>query len=294
MTVVVNIDDWFDMRFVEKYTFSGHESFPCKSLWLKKGYDYETAGEDFNDPQAVVKLGVGKNMVSSIRYWLKSFGLNKESKTRWIADYLLGEQGTDPYIEDDGTLWLLHYLLISTGEATLYQWVFSDFQKKKRHFKRADIVSYVKAKLLNEGRLSQFNENTVSKDVGVLLQNYCAHGEVKNNELYSSLLLDLNLIISIDKDEYAFNEDGRTAVPPEIFFFSVLTEKGDDLSVTFEDTLKRIGLIYCMTDLEIISCLKSISEKFSGIVSYSDVAGVRQLLFSKDITPKEILEVYYA
>ena len=23
-----------------KYCFSGHESFPCKSLWLKKGYDF--------------------------------------------------------------------------------------------------------------------------------------------------------------------------------------------------------------------------------------------------------------
>lgn len=26
-----------------KYTFSGHESFPCKTLWLKKGYDFVNA-----------------------------------------------------------------------------------------------------------------------------------------------------------------------------------------------------------------------------------------------------------
>ena len=25
---------------VTKYTFSGHESFTCKTLWLKKGYDF--------------------------------------------------------------------------------------------------------------------------------------------------------------------------------------------------------------------------------------------------------------
>ena len=25
------------------FTFSGHESFPCKSLWLKKGYDFNKA-----------------------------------------------------------------------------------------------------------------------------------------------------------------------------------------------------------------------------------------------------------
>ena len=58
---------------VKKYTFSGHESFPCKSLWLKKGYDFVVAGNDFNSPEAVIGLGVGKNMVASIRFWLKAF-----------------------------------------------------------------------------------------------------------------------------------------------------------------------------------------------------------------------------
>lgn len=54
-----------------KYSFSGHESFACKSLWLKKGYDFVVQNRDFNAPDAVIYLGVGKNMVSSIRYWLK-------------------------------------------------------------------------------------------------------------------------------------------------------------------------------------------------------------------------------
>ena len=53
-----------------RYSFSGHESFQCKSLWLKKGYDYLLAGGKFNDADSVVKLGVGKNMTASIRFWL--------------------------------------------------------------------------------------------------------------------------------------------------------------------------------------------------------------------------------
>lgn len=276
------------------YKFSGHESFPCKSLWLKKGYDYDTQDGDFNDPLAVVKLGVGKNMVGSIRFWYKAFGLNKESRTRWIADFLFGEQGCDPYMEDSGTLWLLHYLLVSTGEATLYQWFFTDFQRKKKQFKKTDVVSYVKAKMLDGGQLSRFNENTVGKDVGVLLQNYCAPRNTKNNEDYSSLLLDLNLLTAAGKDEYAFNEDGRAQLPPDIFFFTVLLEKGTDASVTFEDTLRRIGLFYCMTELDIINCLKEIAEKYSDIVVYSDIAGVRQLLFTKEVEPAEVLRRYYA
>lgn len=282
------------MTISDYYKFSGHESFPCKSLWLKKGYDYEADGGNYNDPQAVVKLGVGKNMVSSIRYWLKAFGLNNESQTKWIADFLLGADGRDPYMEDAGTLWLLHYLLVATGEATLYQWFFTDFQRKKKQFKKQDVVSYVKAKMLGTGRLSQFNENTVGKDVGVLIQNYSAPRNAKNNEDYSSLLLDLNLLTLIGKDEYAFNEDGKVTLSPDIFFFAVLMEKGTDTALGYDDTLRRIGLIFCMTEKDIINCLKSIAEKYSDSVVYSDIAGVRQLLFTKDVAPEEILRRYYA
>lgn len=282
------------MQVSDNYKFSGHESFPCKSLWLKKGYDYDKGGGDFNDPQAVVKLGVGKNMVGSIKYWLKAFGLNQESCTRWIADFIFGAEGKDPYMEDAGTLWLLHYLLVATGEATLYQWFFTDFQRKKKQFKKTDVVSYVKAKMLDTGRLSQFNENTVGKDVTVLLQNYCAPKKVKNNEDYSSLLLDLNLLVSTEKEEFNFNENGRSMLPSDIFFFSVLMEKGTDSSVGFDDTLRRIGLIFCMTDLDVIKCLKNLAEKYPEFVVYSDIAGVRQLLFTKKVEPEEILRRYYA
>ncbi len=60
---------------MNKYVFSGHESFPCKTLWLKKGYDFVVQGKNFNNPDAVIDLGVGKNMVASIRYWLRVFGI---------------------------------------------------------------------------------------------------------------------------------------------------------------------------------------------------------------------------
>lgn len=281
------------MKLIDNYKFSGHESFPCKSLWLKKGYDYEADEGNFNAPEAVVRLGVGKNMVNSIRYWFKVFGLDRKSQMRWIADMLFGAQGRDPYMEDSGTLWLLHYLLVATGEATLYQWFFTDFQKKKKKFKKQDVVSYIKAKLLDAGRLSMFNENTVAKDVSVLLQNYCAPRNAKNNEDYSSLLLDLNLLSAVGKDEYVFNEEEKTTISPDIFFFVILMEKGLDATVGFEDTLKRIGLIFCMTELDIISILKDIAERYDEYVVYSDIAGVRQLMFMKEVEPEEILRRYY-
>ena len=32
-----------------KWTFSGHDSFHCRQLWLKKGFDYVKEGRSFNE-----------------------------------------------------------------------------------------------------------------------------------------------------------------------------------------------------------------------------------------------------
>jgi hypothetical protein len=50
-----------DITETKKYTFSGHDSFHCRQLWLKKGYDFAKEGKNFNDEDAVVKLGVWKS-----------------------------------------------------------------------------------------------------------------------------------------------------------------------------------------------------------------------------------------
>ena len=103
------------------YKFSGHESFPCKTLWLKKGYDFVRNENDFNSPNAVISLGVGKNMVSSIRYWLKAFGITDATENLTeIGNYLFDEEnGRDKYLEDLATLWLLHFNIVFLQEVTL-------------------------------------------------------------------------------------------------------------------------------------------------------------------------------
>lgn len=185
-----------------KYTFSGHESFPCKTLWLKKGYDFVKNEKDFNAPEAVVNLGVGKNMVAAIRYWYKAFGLNKDAETEWIANYIFdSNKGKDPYLEDLGTLWLLHFLLIYIGEASLYKMFFVDFQKERRQFDREQVVSFVKRKMIETGKDNLFNENTVKKDVGVLLLNYCLPRNPQSNEDFSTLLMDLDLLRQKEKKD---------------------------------------------------------------------------------------------
>ena len=279
-----------------KYVFSGHESFSCRMLWPIKGYDYINDGNSFNDPNSVIMLGVGKNMVASIRYWLKALGLTEHDKPSTLAKYLFDEaQGKDRYLESLGTLWLLHFLLVVLNEATLYNILFLRYQKERKQFAKEQVLNFVKRLMAEDDRLKQFNSNTVGKDFGVLVQNYVQPSKPKSYEDYSSLLIDLNLIRNDNSDRgYAFNIEGKRTVPTEIFLYAVLWMKGSDRTVYY-DTLQNVGLVFCMTDMEVIEMLQQIDREYSEYVQYSDNAGIRQLLFKegKQMNPIDLLNRYY-
>ena len=277
-----------------KYTFSGHESFPCKTLWLKKGYDFVKERGNWNEADSVVKLGVGKNMVASIRYWMRAFGLTQNDALTDIADYIFDtDSGKDPFIEDLGTLWLLHYLLVSTGEATLYKLLFTRFQRERLTFEREHLVSFVKRTMTEDGKIKTYNENTVKKDVGVLLQNYVQPQRMQSMEDYSSLLIDLDLIRqSADGKQYVLNVEGKRQLPLVILLYAIAKEKGDDNSVDY-DTLQSIGNMFCLNDMELITMLMAIQVKFPDLLRYSDTAGLRQVQFLKQVSPNEVLTYYY-
>ena len=160
--------------------FSGHETFRCKTHWLKRGYDFICNECNFNDEDAVVRLGVGKNMVSSIKYWMKAFGfINPNDNTiAEISHYLLdSNEGKDLYFEDFGTLWLLHFCLINENYSTIYRKVFVDYHRSRNEIDKAKLQNYLKAKCFDGAYAKLYNESTVKKDIDVLLHNYCGAGK---------------------------------------------------------------------------------------------------------------------
>lgn len=52
------------------YRFSGHETFACRYSWLPKAFAELSSSPLLftNEENAMVRLGVGKNMVKSIRF----------------------------------------------------------------------------------------------------------------------------------------------------------------------------------------------------------------------------------
>src|SRR5690606_30453233 len=115
-----------------KPTFGGHETFPCRYFWLKKGFDFQNKGGSFSSDSALIDLGVGKNMVNSIKFWLKSFGFNSE-ENKYILQNIFkdeNENGFDPFLEDINTLWLLHFLLTKVEESSIYSYFFNEFNSR--------------------------------------------------------------------------------------------------------------------------------------------------------------------
>jgi hypothetical protein len=277
---------------MEKFTFSGHDSFQCKTQWLKKGYDFVMNQNNFNDSETVIALGVGKNMVSAIRHWLKAFDIiDSEQNISDIGHYIFNsEAGVDPFTEDLSTLWLLHYHLIKKNYASIYNMIFVEFHREKNEFTKSHLQHFIKRRYFEEGWSNLHNENTVKKDIDVFIQNYVIPDN-KNFDDFSVLLLQLELIKKIDKENYSFNTLSKQLVNPNILLYTILTEKKSN-SIDFDNLLK-LGLIFCLTNSELIESIEQICSLYPNKVVFSNVAGIKELQFKENILPFEALDLYY-
>lgn len=276
-----------------RYSFSGHESFFCKPLWLKKAYDAMNEGVNFTSAGAVAALGVGKNMVASIRYWSRAFGLSiNDIPTPFAQAIFDTEQGYDPYLEDEGTLWLLQYYLLTKKVASLYHLTFLDFQREKREFDRNQLLAFVRRKCNVPEQKNVYNENTVKKDIGVLLHNYVTPSEVHSNEDFSAIFLDLGLINALGPDRYAFNDTEPGHIHPDILLYALLDYKGEDNTISL-DGMQDVALVFGLSLTNFIELAREVVAQHPEDLSYTDNSGVKNLQFIHDIDAAAVLNHYY-
>lgn len=256
-------------------------------------------GNSFTDIDAVAKLGVGKNMVSAIRFWLRAFGLTKADDLQPVAKYIFDTvNGRDPFSEDLNTLWLLHFLLISSKVASIYNLLFVEYQREKKEFSRSELQSFIKRKCSVPEQKNVYNENTVRKDIGVLLKNYVAPKDLKSIEDFSSLLIALGLIIdtgkqSTDKEQiYTFKISDSSEITSEIILFALIQMKGTDHTVSF-DILQKLSLIFGMPMTTLIDVIRSLEFSFPNTLVFTDNSGIKNVQFLRDIDEKEALNHYY-
>lgn len=286
-----------------KLTFSGHDTFHCRQLWLKKGYDFVVNGNKFTDNESVILLGVGKNMVSAIHFWMRAFGLlAKDGNVTEFADYIFSENGKDPYLEDEATLWLLHYHLVTSGYASTYDLIFNELRKEKIEFSKENFLSFVERKA-GDLSFTQFNKKTVSTDFDVLTKMYIRTADqTKDKEdTLSGLLTDLNLIQEERKSSsiYSIPNDNRNSLPEEIVLYTILDkaefQNSINLNTLFQD--KNLpGSVFAITKNALMDKLDSIASnskyKKYGI-TISDHAGIKELQFVLKPNKFDILNNYY-
>jgi|694.fasta_scaffold37861_4 hypothetical protein len=285
---------------ISKYTFSGHDSFQCRQLWLKKGYDYVQEGKNFNDEDAVVQLGVGKNMVSSIRFWLKAFNIidNKDIPTEFGKRLFDNENGYDPFLEDEASLWLLHYHLVKNNFASIYSIIFNEFRKEKLFFNKETFVNYVK-RIGESNPDLNFNENTVAKDFIVFANLYKNEPESKDIEdSFSGILSEIELLKTTGKgkEEQFFIENvERDNLPEAVVLFTILVNSnyGNSISLnSLEFDLNSPGSIFALNRSGLMNKISDIVDKFKDI-TFTDQAGIKELQFKKKSDAYKILDIYY-
>lgn len=288
-----------------KFTFSGHDSFPCRQLWLKKGYDFVKEGQSFNSEDAVVNLGVGKNMVLAIRYWMKVFNVidSKDNPTDFGTKLFDEKTGYDPYLEDEASLWLLHYQLVKTGLASIYNIIFNEFRKEKLFFTKETFLNYIKRFQEANSELS-FNENTIAKDFSVFVNMYKNENDkIDIEDSFSGILSELGMLKATfiqdnngkKIEQYQIENNERDSLPEAVVLFSVLDNLnyGNSISLnSLEFDTNSPSSVFALNRSGLVSKISGIVKENKNI-TFTDHAGMKELQFKNKPNAYSILDKYY-
>lgn len=290
-----------------RYTFTGHETFHCRNFWLKKGYDYFV--EKVEDSTDVVELGVGKNMVSAIKYWLRAFGIfDDTNEATSLADYIFNNKhGKDPFLEDIGTLWLLQYILVKEKKASIYSLFFKEFLKTKIDgiFSTEQLLRYLEKKV--EHSSTTTGQVSLKNDIKVLLRTYYfknTHRKDLEDNL-SSLLVELNLLEEyIGKEDidgkgldyYRVNYTEKDELPAEVFLFAILDSFSDESSISYDAILAEIAPTFALNSEGVEAKIQEVCDRYPKDFVYKEDAGRREFQImdkGEKVDEFEYLNRYY-
>lgn len=257
----------------DKVAFGRHETFALRYSWLTKGLHALGNNPDvFDDDDSVVHLGVGKNMVTSIRYWLKACQLISISKPNIIlpvGEFIFDKDtGADPYLEDEATIWLMHWLLASNPEmATSWYWFFNKFHKPEFTIEELEtaLTDFINDQVIENKRPK---EGTIKKDASLLARMY-AQSKVSKKQSFDDVLDSPLALLGLVSESgsgksYNFKPDARTGLPVGIFGYAVsqlMEERGatnipiNELMYSNNDFV-ALGSIFKLTESDLITKLE--------------------------------------
>ena len=285
-----------------KYSFSGHETFPLRLNWLKKGVNAVNDSEAiFHSDDAIVEFGVGKNMVRSIRHWglatevLQPHPDSGKTNALRVSDlgaYLLGEKGVDPYCEDEATLWLLHWLLCrSPKRSTLWHFIFGYWRKGALELQS---LQPTLKRWLDERDVRMPSTATLSRDFQCFLNTYTAPylDDSHLETIVNFPLTSLGLLYKNGGVVY-LREGQQRNLPPEIFAYAVLDYwdrnfGGKETLSSYDILTNRAspGQIFLLDEEQAYELVDRI-ETFDVVpFRFDSTAGIHQFYRTSNATPK--------
>ena len=226
--------------------FGGHETFPIREGWINKGLSMiEADPEGFNDPHVADRLGVGRNMAKSIRYWLLATDLavSEPSKTMTRRKRLiLTDLGRVIYTHDRyclhlGTWAALHVNLVNqTDHARIWTWFFNRFGE--RRFDRLT-ASAAFERFVQRQEKRPPKTKTLQRDMACLLSSYATPipGEVTNPEDASDSPFRRLGLVTLFRDSHIYrrNEPDIARFPSELMGYAFARCGVTDASVPLRE-----------------------------------------------------------
>lgn len=304
-----------------KPKFSGHDTFPLRYGWLHKAVNLLVQKEnneknaDENAQEAIVTLGVGRNIVNAIRYWAEMVGVISSSRgvleTTQLGRSLFDNSAkyggnVDPYLERIGSIWLIHYHLNANQSAlTSYRYFFNfcNFQS----FEKLKLVEEIATNSISLTTVEPGKKTTIKKDVDCFLHTYvkkARHNTIIDEDHFSSPLAELGLIKELSNGYYISELSDRQSLPVEIFAFALcnfIKQETHDSGVSYIDFDSLLskpsspGRLFRLSEQGLSHKLDMASEFTSGDISWIDSAGLRQIKISDQLKkdPEKLLCKYY-
>ena len=220
------------------FRYSGHETFPCRYAWLPKAFKeiLRDPSSLADDEEAMIALGVGKNMVRAIRFWLTTSGLATGKRDGSYTPTSFGRSlmGADPFLEDVRTLWLLHWSISSNEKDPLFAWDFMLSRWAHHEFTRTDALDAFRRDFARQDKQDKrLSDVTLQQHIDVFVHTYvptrAQKGEVQEDNL-DCPLVELDLMRNVGERVsttgrepiYAFQFENKPDITPELFTYFVV------------------------------------------------------------------------
>jgi hypothetical protein len=285
--------------------FRAHDSFYIRKGWLSKGL--KNIQEDptvfvRKDRNPMDTLGIGANMVKAMRYWLQAVGLTTEP-TSGRRNQVITELGNiiwdnDRYMEEIGTLWLLHYRLASNKEeATAWYYFFNKFSLTE--FTADDFLTHMKKYLLENN--SEVADTSIDGDFSCMLNTYIPRiksnpKKVNPEDNLDCPLGELGLIDIIDRRKrlYKKSQPKKDTLHPLVILAVILDNIKGETSIrisSLQNDECNVGKIF---NLDVIA-LTSLFYKLElmKLIKVVRTAGLDVIKINTDMTFLDCVGEYY-